>query len=101
MLLVTGRICVTYVACYWQDMCHLCSCIAIAGKIEKTDWNVREIEKKILENKMGHGVKRERPEKVPKWSREQFDDKVNCNTQLKCCLYFMAVKRVQRKTESV
>ncbi|XP_023714226.1 protein-methionine sulfoxide oxidase mical3a isoform X4 [Cryptotermes secundus] len=45
------------------------------GKIEKTDWNVREIEKKILENKMGCGIKHERPEKVPKWSREQFDDK--------------------------
>ncbi|KAJ9597109.1 hypothetical protein L9F63_027000, partial [Diploptera punctata] len=41
------------------------------GKIEKTDWNVKEIEKKILENKMGRGVKHERPEKVPKWSRVQ------------------------------
>ncbi|XP_069686571.1 F-actin-monooxygenase Mical isoform X3 [Periplaneta americana] len=57
------------------------------GKIEKTDWNVREIEKKILENKMGRGVKHERPEKVPKWSREQFDDK------------FQAVKsKLQRKS---
>jgi len=82
-------------------MWHLCSCIAIAGKIEKTDWNVREIEKKILENKMGHGVKRERPEKVPKWSREQFDDKVNFNIQLKCHLYFMAVKHRQCKTKHV
>jgi len=82
-------------------MCHLCSCIAFAGKIEKTDWNVREIEKKILENKMGHGVKRERPEKVPKWSREQFDDKVSFNIQLKCHLYFMAVKHRQRKTKHV
>ena len=26
---------------------------------------------------MGRGVKHERPEKVPKWSREQFDDKVS------------------------
>ncbi|RZF36311.1 hypothetical protein LSTR_LSTR014575 [Laodelphax striatellus] len=44
------------------------------GKIEKTDWNVREIEKKIEENKMGRGHK-SRQEKVPKWSREQFDEK--------------------------
>jgi hypothetical protein len=69
-------------------MSHLCSFIAIVGKIEKTDWNIKEIERKILENKMGHGVKRERPEKVPKWSREQFDDKVQFNTQLKWWLVF-------------
>ncbi|XP_043285873.1 F-actin-monooxygenase MICAL3 isoform X2 [Venturia canescens] len=42
------------------------------GKIEKTDWNVKEIEKKIEENKMGRGTRQERVEKVPKWSREQF-----------------------------
>ncbi|KAL0125067.1 hypothetical protein PUN28_004309 [Cardiocondyla obscurior] len=42
------------------------------GKIEKSDWNVKEIEKKIEENKMGRGVRHERVEKVPKWSREQF-----------------------------
>jgi hypothetical protein len=69
-------------------MLHLCSFVAIVGKIEKTDWNVKEIERKILENKMGHGAKRERPEKVPKWSREQFDDKVHFNTQLKWWLVF-------------
>ncbi|XP_014469225.1 PREDICTED: protein-methionine sulfoxide oxidase Mical isoform X2 [Dinoponera quadriceps] len=42
------------------------------GKIEKTDWNVKEIEKKIEENKMGRGVRHDRIERVPKWSREQF-----------------------------
>ncbi|XP_011172148.2 F-actin-monooxygenase Mical isoform X2 [Solenopsis invicta] len=42
------------------------------GKIEKTDWNVKEIEKKIEENKMGRSVRHEHVEKVPKWSREQF-----------------------------
>ncbi|KYN10457.1 Protein MICAL-3, partial [Trachymyrmex cornetzi] len=42
------------------------------GKIEKTDWNVKEIEKKIEENKMGRSIRHERVEKVPKWSREQF-----------------------------
>ncbi|XP_063236489.1 F-actin-monooxygenase Mical isoform X2 [Bacillus rossius redtenbacheri] len=45
------------------------------GKIEKSDWNVKEIEKKIQENKMGRTAKHDRKEKVPKWSREQFDDK--------------------------
>ncbi|XP_043586069.1 F-actin-monooxygenase Mical isoform X4 [Bombus pyrosoma] len=42
------------------------------GKIEKTDWNVKEIEKKIEENKMGRTVRHEKVERVPKWSREQF-----------------------------
>jgi hypothetical protein len=36
---------------------------------------VREIEKKIIENKMGNGVKSERKEKVKKWSSEKFDEK--------------------------
>ncbi|XP_053994798.1 F-actin-monooxygenase Mical isoform X2 [Hylaeus volcanicus] len=42
------------------------------GKIEKSDWNVKEIEKKIEENKMGRSVRHEKVERVPKWSREQF-----------------------------
>ncbi|XP_057333718.1 protein-methionine sulfoxide oxidase mical3a isoform X7 [Microplitis mediator] len=42
------------------------------GKIEKTDWNVKEIEKKIEENKLGKGVRQDKVERVPKWSREQF-----------------------------
>ncbi|XP_050576555.1 F-actin-monooxygenase Mical isoform X6 [Bombus affinis] len=41
------------------------------GKIEKTDWNVKEIEKKIEENKMGRTVRHDKVERVPKWSREQ------------------------------
>ncbi|XP_046997628.1 F-actin-monooxygenase Mical isoform X1 [Schistocerca americana] len=45
------------------------------GKIEKSDWNVMELEKKIQENKMGKGGRQENPEKVPKWSRDQFVDK--------------------------
>lgn len=40
------------------------------GKIETTDWNVKEIEKKIIENKIGKSVNKEK-EKVPKWSNEQ------------------------------
>jgi hypothetical protein len=46
------------------------------GKIEKTDWNVKEIEKKMEENRMGRGTSRQKAEKVPKWSKEQFEDKV-------------------------
>ncbi|KAF5302677.1 hypothetical protein FQA39_LY10173 [Lamprigera yunnana] len=41
------------------------------GKIETSDWNIKEIEKKILENKLGKSVKKEK-ERVPKWDREQF-----------------------------
>lgn len=42
------------------------------GKIDSNDWNVREIEKKIEQSKKTevHGPKGR--EKVPKWSREQF-----------------------------
>lgn len=54
------------------------------GKIEKTDWNVKEIEKKIEENKYGKCSKTH-SERVPKWSREQFADK------------FSAVERKLRK----
>nr|XP_018895758.1 PREDICTED: protein-methionine sulfoxide oxidase Mical isoform X3 [Bemisia tabaci] len=45
------------------------------GKIEKTDWNFKEIEKKIEESKWGKASKQQRVEKVPKWSRQQFVDK--------------------------
>ncbi|XP_030375845.1 F-actin-monooxygenase Mical isoform X2 [Scaptodrosophila lebanonensis] len=42
------------------------------GKIDSSDWNVREIEKKIEQSKKTeiHGPKGR--EKVPKWSKEQF-----------------------------
>ncbi|XP_054289539.1 F-actin-monooxygenase Mical-like isoform X2 [Macrosteles quadrilineatus] len=46
------------------------------GKIEKSDWNVKEIEKKITENKFGRSSKGRTEPKVPKWSREQYEDKV-------------------------
>ncbi|CAG9854133.1 unnamed protein product [Phyllotreta striolata] len=42
------------------------------GKIETSDWNIKEIEKKILENKMGKPSKAVDKEKVPKWSKEEF-----------------------------
>lgn len=41
------------------------------GKIETTDWNIKEIEKKIMENKLGKSTNKEK-ERVPKWNREQF-----------------------------
>lgn len=41
------------------------------GKIETSDWNIKEIEKKILENKLGKPGNKDK-EKVPKWSKEQF-----------------------------
>ncbi|KAM7360809.1 molecule interacting with CasL isoform 2-T2 [Cochliomyia hominivorax] len=47
------------------------------GKIDSNDWNVREIEKKIEQSKKTevHGPKGR--EKVPKWSREQFQARQN------------------------
>ncbi|KAG7313586.1 hypothetical protein JYU34_000738 [Plutella xylostella] len=41
------------------------------GKIEREDWNVKEIERKILENRLGRPEPKN-AEKVPKWDREQF-----------------------------
>ncbi|KAJ0183988.1 hypothetical protein K1T71_000411 [Dendrolimus kikuchii] len=41
------------------------------GKIERDDWNMKEIERKILENRFGRPEPRT-AEKVPKWDREQF-----------------------------
>ncbi|XP_063910591.1 F-actin-monooxygenase Mical isoform X3 [Zophobas morio] len=41
------------------------------GKIETSDWNIKEIEKKIRENKLGKPAGKDK-EKVPKWSKEQF-----------------------------
>ncbi|XP_071535359.1 uncharacterized protein Mical isoform X2 [Panulirus ornatus] len=48
--------------------------IRAIGKIEKSDWNMVAIEKKIQENKFGLEVHGER-EKVPKWNRDTYDDK--------------------------
>lgn len=42
------------------------------GKIETSDWNIKEIEKKIMENKLGKPSTNKDKEKVPKWSKEQF-----------------------------
>ncbi|XP_060520995.1 F-actin-monooxygenase Mical isoform X2 [Cylas formicarius] len=43
------------------------------GKIETSDWNIKEIEKKILENKIGKPSSANKDkERVPKWSREEF-----------------------------
>ncbi|KAK8728739.1 hypothetical protein OTU49_009120 [Cherax quadricarinatus] len=48
--------------------------IRAIGKIEKSDWNMVAIEKKIHENKFGIDVQGEK-EKVPKWNRDAYDDK--------------------------
>ncbi|XP_038216876.1 F-actin-monooxygenase Mical isoform X10 [Zerene cesonia] len=41
------------------------------GKINREDWNVKEIERKITENRLGRPEPKT-AEKVPKWDREQF-----------------------------
>lgn len=40
------------------------------GKIERDDWNMKEIERKIQENRLGRPEPKT-AEKVPKWDREQ------------------------------
>lgn len=47
------------------------------GKIDSSDWQIREIEKKIEQSKKTevHGPKGR--EKVPKWSKEQFQARQN------------------------
>lgn len=45
------------------------------GRIDKGDWNMAQIERKIEENRMGKG-KAHGGEKVPKWSHDKFVDKV-------------------------
>ncbi|KAG5331563.1 MICAL monooxygenase, partial [Acromyrmex charruanus] len=73
------------------------------GKIEKTDWNVKEIEKKIEENKMGRSVRHERVEKVPKWSREQVGKKTFNSTDIlalfQMCICFIQFLARQIKME--
>lgn len=45
------------------------------GKIEKSDWNLAAIERKMHENKFGVETQMSK-EKVPKWNRDAYDDKV-------------------------
>ncbi|XP_048525336.1 F-actin-monooxygenase Mical [Dendroctonus ponderosae] len=43
------------------------------GKIETSDWNIKQIEKKILENKIGKpSTLNADKERVPRWSKEEF-----------------------------
>ncbi|KAK3880510.1 hypothetical protein Pcinc_014999 [Petrolisthes cinctipes] len=44
------------------------------GKIEKSDWNMAAIERKMHENKFGVEAHMSK-EKVPKWNRDAYDDK--------------------------
>ena len=47
------------------------------GRIEKTDWNIAAIERKIEENPMV--ATSTEVEKVPKWNKEAYDAKVLFN----------------------
>ncbi|CAB3375712.1 Hypothetical predicted protein [Cloeon dipterum] len=46
------------------------------GRIDKNDWNIVEIEKKMEENRMAKG-KTHGGEKVPKWNHDKFLDKIS------------------------
>ncbi|XP_042866389.1 F-actin-monooxygenase Mical-like isoform X3 [Penaeus japonicus] len=50
--------------------------IRAIGKIEKSDWNMVAIEKKMHEDRFGMEVQKDR-ERVPKWNRDAFDDKAD------------------------
>lgn len=50
------------------------------GKIDSSDWNVKEIEKKIELSKKATDIGKSR-ERVPKWNREQFLARQNKLTQ--------------------
>lgn len=47
---------------------------------------MKEIEKKIEENKMGRGTRHDHVEKVPKWSREQVGKK-NAQDRWRSCTF--------------
>lgn len=49
------------------------------GRLEKSDWNMAAIERKIEENP--RAVASGEAEKVPKWSREAYDEKVNSSAR--------------------
>ncbi|KAB7497498.1 Protein-methionine sulfoxide oxidase MICAL3 [Armadillidium nasatum] len=58
---------------------YFCFCISLdmiraVGKLEKTDWNISAIERKIEENPKPI-VNSEGREKVPKWSRDTYNEK--------------------------
>ncbi|CAG0890093.1 unnamed protein product [Darwinula stevensoni] len=49
--------------------------IRAIGKIERGDWNVKMLEQKIQDQKIG-AKRSHREEKVPKWNKDTFDDKL-------------------------
>ena len=53
--------------------------IRAIGKIERGDWNVKMLEQKIQDQKIG-AKRAHREEKVPKWNKDTFDDKVGSLT---------------------
>lgn len=46
------------------------------GKLDKNDWQLNALEKKIEENQNPYGLKDPHDNKVPKWNRDAFTDKV-------------------------
>ena len=50
-----------------------------AGKLDKTDWQMQLLEKKIEENQQAGAFKDSHETKVPKWNKDAFTDKVFLN----------------------
>lgn len=61
--------------------CHFLTCFMIyfVGKLDRSDWQLSALEKKIEENQTPGGVKdpHMHDNKVPKWNRDAFTDKVS------------------------
>jgi hypothetical protein len=53
--------------------------IYFVGKLDRSDWQLSALEKKIEENQTPGGVKdpHMHDNKVPKWNRDAFTDKVS------------------------
>lgn len=56
-----------------------CFLTFILGKLDKNDWQLSALEKKIEENQTPGGLKESHDNKVPKWNRDAFTDKVSLN----------------------
>ena len=72
--------------------------VCFPGKIDKTDWQMQVLEKKIEENQQagafrsaGHDTK------VPKWNRDAFTDKVNRTTPIPSVTELVSVTELGKR----
>lgn len=63
------------------------------GRLEKTDWNMAAIERKIEENP--RAATSGEAERVPKWNRDAYDEKVNIYSFISLVTNLYCFPRVQ------